>query len=137
MNKSGIGVVIRNSQGLVFASLLQQVSQAYSPLEVDTLATKRTIQFASELDIISVVLEGDSQVLIQSVQSGVEYLSPSGLLRLVSISFNQLSYSQREDNKIVHNLIRFVINVQNFPMWIKDIPSQFISFLQADLTSIS
>ena len=86
-------MVIRNSQGLVFASLLQQVSQAYSPLEVDTLATKRAIQFASELDIISVVLEGDSQVLIQSLQSGVEYLSPNGLLRLVSISFNQLSYS--------------------------------------------
>ena len=91
--------MIRNSQGLVFASLLQQVSQAYSPLEVDTLATKRAIQFASELDIISVVLEGDSQVLIQSLQSGVEYLSPNGLLRLVSISFNQLSYShvERED----------------------------------------
>lgn len=80
MSKSGIGMVIRNSQGLVLASLSQQISPSFSPLEVETLAAKRAIQFASELAITSAVLEGDSQTLIQSLQSGAEYLSPFGLL---------------------------------------------------------
>ena len=45
-------------------------------MKVETLAAKRAIQFASELDIISAILEDDSQILIQSLQSGAEYLSP-------------------------------------------------------------
>ena len=67
MNKSEFGVVIRNSQGLVLAPLSQKVSQGFSLLEVETLAAKRAIQFAYELDITLVVLEGDSQDLIQSL----------------------------------------------------------------------
>ena len=91
------------------------------------MATKRAIQFAIELDITSVVLEGDSQVLIQYLQSGVEFLSPYGLLledvRLVANSFNQLRYSQvkRESNKVAHNLTRFATNVADFLVWIKDV----------------
>ena len=48
----------------MLASLSQKVSQVFSSLEVETLATKRAIQFSIELDITLVVLEGDSQVLI-------------------------------------------------------------------------
>ena len=76
-----------------------------SPLEVETLAAKRAIQFASELDIISAILEDDSQILIQSLQSGAEYLSPYGLLLddvgLVSGFFNQfrLSHVKRKEKR--------------------------------------
>ena len=76
-----------------------------SPLEVETLAAKRAIQFASELDIISAILKDDSQILIQSLQSGAEYLSPYGLLLddvgLVFGFFNQfrLSHVKRKEKR--------------------------------------
>lgn len=125
MNKSGIGVVIWNSQGLVLASLSQKVQQVFSPSEVEALVAKRAIQFTSKLDITSAVLEGDSQVLMLSLQSGAEFLTPYGLLledvRLVSNSFNELCYfhDKRKSNKIAYSLTRFAINVSDFFVWIK------------------
>ena len=97
-------------------------------MEVETLVAKRAIQFASELDIISAILEDDSQVLIQFLQSGVEYLSPYGLLLddvgLVYGFFNQfrLSHVKRKGNKIAYSLAKFTINVSNILVQMEDIP---------------
>ena len=46
------------------ASLSEQLPQAYCPLEVEALAVAKVLQFASEIAITNVVLEGDSLVLI-------------------------------------------------------------------------
>ena len=46
-NKSGIGVVIRNSQGLILAPLSQLLPQAYIAVEVEALAVAKALQFAA------------------------------------------------------------------------------------------
>ena len=48
-NRAGIGVVIRDSEGMVLGSLSKQIPQAYSPLEIEAMAVTIAIQFASEL----------------------------------------------------------------------------------------
>ena len=50
-NKSGIGVVIWDSQGMVIASLSQLLHQAFQANEVKALAAVRVLEFASELGI--------------------------------------------------------------------------------------
>ena len=49
-NKSGIGVVIRNSKGLILAPLSELLPQAYTVVEAEALAAARALQFAAELD---------------------------------------------------------------------------------------
>ena len=64
---SGIGVVIRDHQGLVISSLSQQLSQAYLVVEVKALAATRTLESASELGIVNAILKGDSEVPMKTI----------------------------------------------------------------------
>lgn len=94
-NRSGVGIVIRNREGLVLASQSQQLHQAYSTGEIEALTAHRGLQFATKLGFGSVVLEGDSQVLMSALQQEKEFLTLDGLLiedvRFYSRLFNQLS----------------------------------------------
>ena len=47
----GIEVVIQNSEGLVLASLSQQLPQAYQPLEVEALAVVQALEFGAEIEV--------------------------------------------------------------------------------------
>ena len=58
-HQSGIGVVLRDDQDSVLASLSRQVSQAYNPLEIEAMAAVVVLWFASKLGFSQVVLEGD------------------------------------------------------------------------------
>ena len=51
MGKAGLGVVIRNWQGNVMASLSEQAPLPFSPDIVKAMATAKAISFAQELGI--------------------------------------------------------------------------------------
>ena len=59
-NTSGIGVIVRDSAGNVLASMSQQLCQACSAKEIEIVAACKTLQFAFDIGIRVVVLEGDS-----------------------------------------------------------------------------
>ena len=79
-HRSGIGVVLRDDQDSVLASLSRQVSQAYNPLEIEATAAVVVLWFASKLGFSQVVLEGDSQVLMETLINDNVFLSSDGLL---------------------------------------------------------
>ena len=79
-HRSGIGVVLRDDQGSVLASLSRQVSQVYNPLEIKALAAAAALRFALELGFSQVVLKGDSQVLMEALINDNVFLSSDGLL---------------------------------------------------------
>ena len=59
-NESGIGVVIRNDEGLVLASCAKKIPVAYSGCEIETMAAATALSFALDIDIKRAILEGDS-----------------------------------------------------------------------------
>ncbi|XP_075665989.1 uncharacterized protein LOC142635792 [Castanea sativa] len=69
INKAGIGVVIRDSAGLVIGALSKNISLPPSAIEVEALACQRAIIFARELGLREVVFEGDFETLIKSLNS--------------------------------------------------------------------
>ena len=73
-NKSGIGVVIRDHQGLVIASLAQQLSHAFQPLKIEVLVAAQTITFDVETGIGKVVLKRDSELIITALKAGDQTL---------------------------------------------------------------
>ena len=69
-NRCGIGVVIRDHTGSVIASLVQNISLAYQPIEVEALAAARALEFGQEIGKGGAVLEGDSELIINSLKAG-------------------------------------------------------------------
>lgn len=67
LGKAGLGVVIRNWQGNVVASLSEQAPLPFSPDIVEAMAAARAISFARELGIKPFILEGDSEVVINTL----------------------------------------------------------------------
>ena len=66
-NTAGLGVIIRNENGLAMAALSQQILLPILVEMVEVLATRRALWFARELDFHSVVVEGDSEIIINSI----------------------------------------------------------------------
>lgn len=90
-NKPGVGIVIQNSEGMVLASLSQQLDQAFSPSGIEALAAHRGLQLALKLCFGQVMLEGDAQVPISTIQNEHEVFNSAGFLnedvRLCSMFF--------------------------------------------------
>ena len=55
---AGLGVVIRNKEGRVMASLSQKIPLPMSVIEVEVLATRRALELAVELGFDHVSLKG-------------------------------------------------------------------------------
>ena len=107
------------------------------------MAASKALEFARELGIAKAVLEGDSQVVIMTLNSKTYVLAPYGSLiqdsLTLSNSFSKLSYShtKREGNTVAHNLAKLVVNLTNYVIWMEDVPSDVLSSYQADLAGIS
>ncbi|KAL0005280.1 hypothetical protein SO802_012841 [Lithocarpus litseifolius] len=47
-NYSGVGVIIRNREGLVIAALSEKIPQLLQPIEIEAMAATRALEFARE-----------------------------------------------------------------------------------------
>ena len=79
-NKSSIGVVIRDSQGMVIGFLSQLLPQEFQAVEIEALVALRALELALELGPAQVVLEGDSKVDMDALADEAISLSSYGLL---------------------------------------------------------
>ena len=65
--RAGIGVVIHNSDGAVLASLSQQIPLPTTVAQVEALAVQRAAEFALEIGIDQVIIEGDSELIYKDL----------------------------------------------------------------------
>ena len=127
-NKSRIGVVVKNENGLVLGSCTKRLSQTYSVMEIEAMVAATALVFASELGVRRAILEGDSMAVIKALKEFEYPLSPSGLLLENIIMFSQkfdkmlYSYTKREGNFVAHSLARHTISILDFLVWMEDIP---------------
>ena len=141
-NESGIGVVIRNDEGLVLASCAKKIPVAYSECEIETMAATTALSFTSDIDIKRAILKGDSLAVIKALREDASSLSPFGLLiddvKSLANSFDELSYShtKREGNQVAHGLTKYAKIILDFVVWMENVPPQLFSVLQADLLGI-
>ena len=69
-NRSGIGVVVRTHMGAILASLAQSIPQAFQPAEIEAITTARALEFRQQIGITETILEGDSELIVNSLMSG-------------------------------------------------------------------
>ena len=87
----------------------------------------QAILFAQDLGHYSIILEGDSEVVINSLKSEDESLASfDHLLDFVQPTidaFSSISFSHtcRLDNYVAHNLAQHARHVSGLLVWIKDV----------------
>ena len=138
-NKAVIGVVVRDCNGEVMASLIQQLEQAYQPVEVEAIAACRAVEFGSEVGVDCAIVEGDSEVIVKALRNNDNGLTPFAPLindvSLFSRLFSELAYShiRRDGNKVAHSLARLALMTPGWTVWMEGVPSRTLPFVQADL----
>ena len=116
---SDLGVIIRNQEGLVIASMSTRVPQQLQLIEIEALAASKALEFAREVGIYEAVLEGDSLLVMTALKTKNPGLAPFGLLiqdsLTLSSGFSKLSYShtKRDGNLVAHSLAQLAINIPN------------------------
>ena len=105
--KSGIGVVIRDSRGLVIASCSKVVYQVLGASEVENMAVTWALSFAANVGVNRAVLEGDSLDVSAGLREDARFLSQQ---------FDELRYShtKREGNSLAHSLVRYAVGIPDF-----------------------
>ena len=135
--------MVQDNEGLVIAAMATCVPQFLQAIEIEALAANKALEFAQEMGLFDVVLEGDSSLVMASLNSKDPGLASYGLLLQDTLSlssvFSKLSYShtKREGNAVAHNLAQLAVNLPNCVIWMEDVPSNVLSFYQADLAGIS
>nr|POF03114.1 hypothetical protein CFP56_63925 [Quercus suber] len=71
-NSAGIGVVVRDSQGWVLATLLKKVEGVQEAEVIETLAIRRAIRFAIETSFNCVIIESDSLGVVKAIQDSAD-----------------------------------------------------------------
>ena len=138
MGKAGLGVVVHDSQGSMIASLSEQAPMPFSSNIVEAMAAARALIFAQELGITEFVLEGDSEVVVNSLRSKETSFSSFGHLLesaksllgpMTGISF---SHVHRYGNRIAYNLTRHARNVRGLSVWVEDVSPHLVDVFFAE-----
>ena len=78
--KAGLGVIIRNSEGDVMASMSQQIPLPTIVAQVEALAVRRAAVFALEIGINKAILEGNSETIVKELMEPTPSLALHGHL---------------------------------------------------------
>ena len=92
--------------------------------------------FDSKVDCA--IVEGDSEVMVKALTNNDNGLTPFAPLindiSLFSSLFSESSYShiKRDGNKFAHSLARLALITPGCTVWMEDVPSRTLPFVQAD-----
>ena len=141
-NSAGVGVIIRNADGQIIAFMVEKVPLPNSVAALEAVATVKALYFAAELGISSIVLEGDSEIVIKALVSEDTSFAVHGHLveeaKLLSTSFIFCSFShvKRQGNSAAHHLARHARHVSSQLVWMEDVPPPLLAVTLADMASI-
>ena len=128
---------------MVLGSLSKQLSQAFSPLQIEAMAVKTAMQFAADLGVQHTILKTDSLVLVKALREGTEFLPIVGLvldeIRNMVKFFTELHYShvKREGSIVAHKLARHAICVLDFAVWMKDVLPPLFPIVLANIAGFT
>ena len=138
LGKAVLGVVVHDCQGNAIASLSEQAPLLFSPVIIEAMDAAKAMTFAQELGIADFMLEGDSEVVINTFQSTKVSLSTFGHLLesvksiLVTSKCIVFSHIHRTGNRVVHNLAKHARHVRGLSVWVEDIPPHQYDVLFVD-----
>ena len=107
-------------------------------VEVEVLAARQAIKFAKELNLQSIILEGDSELITRALQQEGPSFACNGQLidetqALVGLFPScSVAHVHRKGNFLAHNLATHARHVSGLAVWIEEVPSHLNNVLIAD-----
>ena len=128
LGSTGIRFVIRDSLGTVVATLCRKLNASLGPLEAESKAFEAGIMFALCHGCSAVVLEGDSQIVVNALAgsspspSAVDFVI-QGILELCG-GFTQFQFShiKRQGNMPAHLVAKNAYSIVNDIVWVEEDP---------------
>ena len=135
--KASLGVVIRNSNGEVMASMSQLVQLPSTVAQVEAMAARKATEFALEIGFDEIILEGDSEIIYKDLLNIGSSLALHGHLiqdvkALVPL-FSSICFSHvsQTGNQAADSLARRAILSENLNVWMEEVPPDIIDVIQA------
>ena len=106
--EAGVGVIIRDEVGRVVAALSKKIEAPLGALGIEAKAMEEAVIFARDMGISNIILESDSEIIINALSSNGNYpASISNVLQGVELlrrTFRRfaISHTKRKGNKAAH-----------------------------------
>ena len=142
--RTGVGVIIRDGQGLPIAALCKRFLSLHSVDDAEARALHEALQFAVEIGIVDAEFEGDSLTICSALRCQDPSFASFGDIiedaRLIARSLQRCSFShvKREGNRAAHMLARRAIELQDeFLVWLEDVPPYLESVIHSEFIPTS
>jgi ribonuclease HI len=139
-HSTGVGVVIRNGQGLPVAVACQRYPCVYAIADAEAMAARVALQLAWDIGLWNVELEGDSLLVIRALKDQELCLATYGDIIMdiqhLAVSFQCVRYCHvsRAGNNAAHVLARKALDLHSeFLVWLEDVPDFLDHVIQAEL----
>ena len=126
LNRTGVGVIIRNYKGEVMAAMSAKGPAVHSSEEGEPLACRKAVEFAIDASFSRLVLEGDNVNVMKAISSQEANISLLGnvvedikhLIR--GLQWVSISHTRRSGNKLSHVLAQHARTIIEDLYWIED-----------------
>ncbi|XP_042969098.1 uncharacterized protein LOC122301783 [Carya illinoinensis] len=124
----GIGVAVRDWDGLVTTTLRSPKNSFPDPLLGEALAALRVVQLGLEIGLHNVIFEGDSKLVVSGINNGAEDWSTAGLIFLdikkLLFSYHTWSFRHvpRQVNVVAHILAKSSLELSLESVLVEDYP---------------
>ncbi|KAL0011169.1 hypothetical protein SO802_006277 [Lithocarpus litseifolius] len=140
MDRTRVGVIIRNEQGQVMAAMTATGPKVSSSEEAELLACRRSMEFAVDAGFTKLIIEGDNVNVMQAISSPRINCSLLGYVvddirHLVHcLEWARISITRRGGNKVAHALAQHARNsLDNNVYWMEDSPPPAMEALIQDV----
>ncbi|XP_021833932.1 uncharacterized protein LOC110773715 [Prunus avium] len=125
----GIVDVVRNDKGELMAAMALPLATATSPKYAEIMALHFGIKFARDAGFSSILIEFDSQGVVNAVKKDEEesWASNGHLIDDIKRSLQHfedvtISFSPRGCNQVAHFLAKHALNCNTIVTWIEEVP---------------
>ncbi|XP_016173756.1 uncharacterized protein LOC107616295 [Arachis ipaensis] len=134
--KGGVGVVIRDSNGLVVAAATLEVAPALSVREAEAFAFYQGVNIAAQTCFLEIEIEGDNIEVVNALNSNNPFGGTFGTIisnckaLLCCFRFYKISHIKRNKNSVAHSLAKLALTRPNL-MWLEETPTEHLALVVA------
>ena len=138
----GIGVVVRNDKGQIMGALSKTLWYPLEALAAEAKVAETGIIFSWELGLREIILEGDSQIVMNAIAS--QDPGPIQIQQLVTSIKSwvpkfrawKTSCTRREGNKAAHLMAKHAKQISECTIWVEDTPPIIMSQVLNDISDL-